>query len=112
MFKGREDYVPYTNNEPLDDLNDTIFLAESSDEDEFGLDEDESFASRSDGIERETPPAGELLKLETTGARVYVTKPKGVDLATKGMSLLLLLTNGLGVDSVNNQLQADDFARE
>lgn len=41
---------------------------------------------------------------------VYVTKP--ADYPHSPSKLLLLLTGGTGIHSVNNQLQADKFAEE
>lgn len=52
--------------------------------------------------------SGEIVKLAETD--IYISKPS--DLESQGTCLLLLLTNGVGVNSVANQLQADHFARE
>ncbi|KAK9366048.1 hypothetical protein V1509DRAFT_631095 [Lipomyces kononenkoae] len=119
---------PYMDHVPLDDTNDTIFLGESEDE------EDEFFFSqvRPNNIsETRRPPAttmpvGEYKTLPDTQERVYVSKPPWEDKLSadredqthdaseeiQGFSILLLLTNGLGIESVNNQLLADEFARE
>ncbi|KAJ8100323.1 hypothetical protein POJ06DRAFT_252342 [Lipomyces tetrasporus] len=117
---------PYMDSVPLDDTNDTIFLGESEDED------DEFFFSpgRSTGSQKRRPlsvttPAGEYKTLPDTQERIYVSKPPWDDKLPKdsedqsrlaedaqGFSILLLLTNGLGIESVNNQLLADEFARE
>lgn len=43
-------------------------------------------------------------------SQVYISKPS--DFGSQGTSLLLLLTNAVGVNSIANQLQADHFARE
>lgn len=51
---------------------------------------------------------GYMLKFEIP--QVYISKPS--DFKNQGTSLLILLTNGVGVNSVANQLQADHFARE
>ncbi len=51
-------------------------------------------------------PSGEITKVG--GVDAYVTKPADIH-ASK---LLLLLTGGTGVKSVNNQLQADKYAAE
>lgn len=42
--------------------------------------------------------------------QVYITKPS--DYPHAPSKLLLLLTGGTGLHSINNQLQADKFARE
>ncbi|KAK9323209.1 hypothetical protein V1517DRAFT_321002 [Lipomyces orientalis] len=117
---------PYMDSVPLDDTNDTIFLGESEDED------DEFFFSpgRSTGSQKRRPlsvtaPAGEYKTLPDTQERIYVSKPPWDNKPpedsedqsrpaedTQGFSILLLLTNGLGIESVNNQLLADEFARE
>lgn len=52
-------------------------------------------------------PAGELTTLNTIEA--YVSKPASYPSAPA--KLLLLLTSGTGIHSVNNQLQADAFAQ-
>jgi len=39
---------------------------------------------------------------------IYISKPADTDVGTR---LLVLLTNGVGVHSVNNQVQADHFAK-
>ncbi|KAI5821080.1 hypothetical protein BZA77DRAFT_298667 [Pyronema omphalodes] len=49
--------------------------------------------------------SGEVVKLGDT--EVYISKPAD----NTDAKLLLLLTNGVGVHSVNNQVQADHFAR-
>ncbi|KAI5776610.1 dienelactone hydrolase [Geopyxis carbonaria] len=51
--------------------------------------------------------SGEIVKL--AGTDVYISKP--ADSESQGTSLLILLTNGVGVNSVNNQVQADHFAK-
>lgn len=43
-------------------------------------------------------------------AQVYITKPS--DYPHSPSKLLLFLTSGTGIHSVNNQLQADKFAGE
>jgi hypothetical protein len=43
-------------------------------------------------------------------AKVYISKPSDVE--NLGTGLLVLLTNGTGVKSINNQIQADHFAKE
>ena len=53
-------------------------------------------------------PTGELSKFGTID--VYVSKPS--DYPHAPSKLLLLLTGGTGVKSINNQLQADKFASE
>ncbi|KAF2876798.1 Alpha/Beta hydrolase protein [Massariosphaeria phaeospora] len=53
-------------------------------------------------------PTGELSKLN--GVDVYVAKPS--DYPHSPSKLLLLLTGGTGLKSVNNQLQADKYASE
>lgn len=62
--------------------------------------------------DRPTPsgelPTGELSKLG--GVEVYIAKP--ADYPHSPSKLLLLLTGGTGVKSVNNQLQADKYASE
>ena len=62
--------------------------------------------------DRPTPagarPTGEVTKYAETD--VYITKP--ADYPHSPSKLLLLLTGGTGVHSVNNQLQADKFAEE
>lgn len=62
--------------------------------------------------DRPTPagqlPTGEMTKFGEIDA--YVSKP--ADYPTTPGKLLLLLTGGTGVHSVNNQLQADTFAKE
>ncbi len=45
-----------------------------------------------------------------TYAQVYITKPS--DYPHSPSKLLLFLTSGTGIPSVNNQLQADKFAGE
>lgn len=47
--------------------------------------------------------------LQLTSPQVYISKP--ADAGTQETSLLLLLTNGVGVHSPNNQVQADHFAK-
>lgn len=56
-------------------------------------------------------PSGSLTKWTTGNAdiEVYISKP--ADYPTTSARLLLLLTNGTGVKSRNNQFQADLFAR-
>ncbi|KAK9456514.1 hypothetical protein V1511DRAFT_494516 [Dipodascopsis uninucleata] len=122
-FYRRGTRNPYVDNVPLDDTNDTIFLGES-DED------DDDFFFNSEGLEdgikdrQRSPfdPAGEFRTLPITHERIYVSKPPSweqveqrddSDIVTaeiQGFSLLILLTNGLGIDSINNQLLADSFA--
>lgn len=46
----------------------------------------------------------------TTRAKVYITKPG--DYPHSPSKLLLLLSSGTGIHSVNNQLQADKYASE
>ncbi|KAI9805270.1 MAG: hypothetical protein M1833_005723 [Piccolia ochrophora] len=62
--------------------------------------------------DRPTPPdqapTGEITKIRDVD--VYVTKPS--DYPHSPSKLLLFLTNGRGVKSVNNQLQADKYAAE
>ena len=41
--------------------------------------------------------------------QVYISKP--ADPENEGNVLLLFLTNGVGVHSINNQIQADRFAQ-
>ncbi|KAI9810390.1 MAG: hypothetical protein M1827_006276 [Pycnora praestabilis] len=53
-------------------------------------------------------PTGEITKLE--GVDAYITKPN--DYPHAPSKLLLFLTGGTGIHSVNNQLQADKFASE
>jgi len=50
--------------------------------------------------------SGEIVKLGKT--ETYVSKPANTSHTTR---LLVLLTNGVGVHSVNNQVQADHFAK-
>lgn len=45
-----------------------------------------------------------------TLAKVYITKPS--DYPHSPSKLLLLLSSGTGIHSVNNQLQADKYASE
>ncbi|OJD37133.1 dienelactone hydrolase family protein [Diplodia corticola] len=62
--------------------------------------------------DRPTPagetPTGEITKLN--GVDVYIAKPS--DYPHSPSKLLLLLTGGTGINSTNNQLQADKYARE
>ncbi|KAI9707349.1 MAG: hypothetical protein M1836_000309 [Candelina mexicana] len=62
--------------------------------------------------DRPTPtgetPTGEMSKLGDV--EVYITKPS--DYPHSPSKLLLLLSSGTGIHSVNNQLQADKFAGE
>ncbi|PSN64519.1 alpha/beta-hydrolase [Corynespora cassiicola Philippines] len=62
--------------------------------------------------DRPTPsgerPSGEIIKLG--GVTSYVAKP--ADYPHSPSKLLLLLTGGTGVNSTNNQLQADKYAAE
>jgi len=62
--------------------------------------------------DRPTPdgeaPSGELTKIKDID--VYVTKP--ADYPHSSSKLLLMLTGGTGVKSINNQLQADKYASE
>ncbi|KAA8901952.1 Alpha/Beta hydrolase protein [Sphaerosporella brunnea] len=51
--------------------------------------------------------SGEIVKLSET--EVYISKPGNSE--SHGTCLLLLLTNGVGLHSVNNQVQADYFAK-
>lgn len=51
---------------------------------------------------------GEIIKLNDID--VYISKP--ADYPHTSAKLLLLLTNGTGIKSVNNQIQADRFATE
>ncbi|KAI9888735.1 MAG: hypothetical protein M1814_006467 [Vezdaea aestivalis] len=53
-------------------------------------------------------PTGEVSDLG--GIDVYISKPS--DYPNQPAKLLLLLTNGVGIKSKNNQLQADKFAGE
>ncbi|KAI9854699.1 MAG: hypothetical protein M1824_006651 [Vezdaea acicularis] len=53
-------------------------------------------------------PSGELSKLDDID--VYISKPS--DYPHSPSKLLLFLTNGAGLHSPNNQLQADKFAKE
>ncbi|KAK9464558.1 hypothetical protein V1512DRAFT_268031 [Lipomyces arxii] len=114
---------PYLDKVALDDTNDTAFLGESDDEDdEFFFDQVSSggaskLASPSTATSKD--PVGEFKTLADTQERIYISKPAwdvkegGQDTTyEQGFSMLLLLTNGLGVDSMPNQLLADDFARE
>ncbi|KAF2088412.1 dienelactone hydrolase family protein [Saccharata proteae CBS 121410] len=58
-------------------------------------------------------PSGEVPTGETTklnGVDVYIAKPS--DYPHSPSKLLLLLTGGTGIQSTNNQLQADKFAKE
>jgi len=52
--------------------------------------------------------SGEIVKLGET--EIYVSKPYDAEL--REASLLVLLTNGVGIYSANNQVQADHFAKE
>ncbi|OTB09131.1 hypothetical protein M426DRAFT_133012 [Hypoxylon sp. CI-4A] len=62
--------------------------------------------------DRPTPsglaPKGELRKLG--GVDAYLTKPESYP--TNPSKLLLLLSSGTGIKSINNQIQADKFADE
>jgi len=53
---------------------------------------------------------GEIVKLGQTDIDVYISKPS--DYPHAPARLLLLLTGGTGIKSVNNQIQADRFASE
>ncbi|KAK9462981.1 uncharacterized protein V1516DRAFT_648121 [Lipomyces oligophaga] len=121
---------PYVDHIPLDDTNDTIFLADSDDDDDdFFFEETTSSSGR--GVSRSRTfvyePAGEFRSLPDSQERIYVSKPwkKGQQQSSSeesftgastpdhdGLVLLIVLTNGLGIDSVNNQLLADAFAKE
>ncbi|KAI9900389.1 hypothetical protein N3K66_004651 [Trichothecium roseum] len=62
--------------------------------------------------DRPTPPGqrstGEIIKLNDVD--VYISKPS--DYPHSPAKLLLLLTGGTGIQSVNNQIQADEYAAE
>ncbi|KAK9240438.1 hypothetical protein V1525DRAFT_394964 [Lipomyces kononenkoae] len=114
---------PYMDNVALDDTNDTIFLGESDDEeDEFFFSQVRSANSNPRRSPSTSTPVGEYKTLPDTQERIYVSKPPWEDKLSsdqteptdeaQGFSILLLLTNGLGIESVNNQLLADEFARE
>ncbi|KAK9331106.1 hypothetical protein V1520DRAFT_338762 [Lipomyces starkeyi] len=118
---------PYMDSVPLDDTNDTIFLGESEDEeDEFFFNPVRSATSETRrSPSTTTAPAGEYKTLPDAQERIYVSKPPWEDKLSQdhedqaqsaeeaqGFSILLLLTNGLGIESVNNQRLADEFARE
>jgi dienelactone hydrolase len=45
---------------------------------------------------------------EVSFLQVYISKPASTESQT---SLLVLLSNGVGIHSINNQIQADHFAR-
>ncbi|MCJ1225697.1 hypothetical protein MMC12_002346 [Toensbergia leucococca] len=56
----------------------------------------------------ESTPSGEISKIADID--VYITKPS--DYPHSPSKLLLLLSSGTGINSTNNQLQADKFASE
>lgn len=56
------------------------------------------------------PQAGEILAIANQHNQVYITKP--ADYPHSSSKLLLMLTGGTGVKSINNQLQADKYAAE
>ncbi|EWC46477.1 hypothetical protein DRE_04200 [Drechslerella stenobrocha 248] len=53
-------------------------------------------------------PYGEIIKLGDVDC--YITKP--ADYPHSNCKLLLFLTNGVGLHSINNQLQADHYSKE
>ncbi|KAK6359835.1 hypothetical protein TWF696_000969 [Orbilia brochopaga] len=53
-------------------------------------------------------PYGEIIKLGTVDC--YVAKP--ADYPHSNCKLLIFLTNGVGINSINNQLQADYYSKE
>ncbi|KAK9382899.1 uncharacterized protein V2V93DRAFT_342451 [Kockiozyma suomiensis] len=126
--RGDHSRNPYLDNVPLDDTNDNIFLAGSDDDDDdFFFDNSEDASDKKRNRHTTWDPAGEFRTLPDSQERIYVSKPhwgppesatSGTNyLETakediRGFSLLLLLTNGLGLESLNNQLLADSFARE
>ncbi|KAK7207185.1 hypothetical protein BZA70DRAFT_270681 [Myxozyma melibiosi] len=128
--RGDNSRNPYLDNVPLDDTNDNIFLAESDDDDDdFFFNEPEKDGSPRKNRRTTWDPAGEFRTLPDSQERIYVSKPHWAEAdATDdeqngehretakadahGFSLLLLLTNGLGIDSLNNLLMADSYARE
>ncbi|KAK9451294.1 uncharacterized protein V1518DRAFT_408170 [Limtongia smithiae] len=114
--------LPYLDNAPLDDTNDTIFLGDSDDDDDFFFNDATSGKRVHPTSASPTVPAGEYRVLPDIQERIYVSKPPwqqatadkalenpGID---TGFSILLVLTNGLGIESTANCLLADSLARE
>ncbi|KAK9480935.1 hypothetical protein V1514DRAFT_323808 [Lipomyces japonicus] len=123
---------PYQDNVPLDDTNDTIFLGDSDEDgnDDFFFSSVGSGSLSKHGKEKKNlqniEPIGEYRTLPDSGEQIYVAKPPRWEVPVdngsnsersqiddiQGFSLLLFLTNGLGIESLNNRLLADEFARE